>query len=108
MAREIEADRRQERVDAEEERIDRGQARRVLDFAAHAFALFHRETLVVQADTEDARAVAADQLDLLLDRRDPVAERLLIVEAVEAYTTVGEISDRLRGVFGEYEEAVTV
>jgi methylmalonyl-CoA mutase N-terminal domain/subunit len=31
-----------------------------------------------------------------------------ILEAVEAYATVGEISDALRDVFGEYEEAVTV
>jgi methylmalonyl-CoA mutase N-terminal domain/subunit len=31
-----------------------------------------------------------------------------ILEAVEAYATVGEISDALRAVFGEYEEAVTV
>jgi methylmalonyl-CoA mutase N-terminal domain/subunit len=31
-----------------------------------------------------------------------------IVDAVEAYATVGEISDALRAVFGEYEEAVTV
>ncbi len=28
-----------------------------------------------------------------------------IVEAADAYATVGEISDRLRGVFGEYREA---
>jgi methylmalonyl-CoA mutase, N-terminal domain len=28
-----------------------------------------------------------------------------IVEAAEAYATVGEISDRLRGVFGEYRES---
>jgi methylmalonyl-CoA mutase N-terminal domain/subunit len=27
-----------------------------------------------------------------------------IVDAAEAYATVGEISDRLRGVFGEYQE----
>jgi methylmalonyl-CoA mutase N-terminal domain/subunit len=31
-----------------------------------------------------------------------------ILAAVEAYATVGEISDALRRVFGEYEEAVTV
>jgi len=27
-----------------------------------------------------------------------------IVDAADAYATVGEISDRLRGVFGEYRE----
>jgi methylmalonyl-CoA mutase N-terminal domain/subunit len=31
-----------------------------------------------------------------------------IVGAVEAYATVGEISDTLRRVFGEYKEAVVV
>jgi methylmalonyl-CoA mutase N-terminal domain/subunit len=31
-----------------------------------------------------------------------------ILTAVEAFATVGEISDTLRRVFGEYEEAVVV
>jgi len=31
-----------------------------------------------------------------------------ILECVEAFATVGEISNRLRGVWGEYREAVTV
>jgi methylmalonyl-CoA mutase N-terminal domain/subunit len=31
-----------------------------------------------------------------------------LVEAVEAYATVGEIADTLRGVFGEYRESVVV
>jgi len=31
-----------------------------------------------------------------------------ILTCVEAYTTVGEISHRLRRVWGEYREAVTV
>jgi len=31
-----------------------------------------------------------------------------IVTAVEAYATVGEISDAMRGVFGEYQEAVVI
>jgi len=31
-----------------------------------------------------------------------------IVTAVEAYATVGEISDALRRVFGEYKEAVVI
>ena len=35
------------------------------------------------------------------------AENLMpsILDAAGAYTTVGEISDRLRSVFGEYREA---
>jgi methylmalonyl-CoA mutase N-terminal domain/subunit len=31
-----------------------------------------------------------------------------IVEAVRAYATVGEISDRLRVVWGEHRELITV
>jgi methylmalonyl-CoA mutase, N-terminal domain len=31
-----------------------------------------------------------------------------IVAAVEAYATVGEISDTMRKVFGEYKEAVII
>jgi methylmalonyl-CoA mutase N-terminal domain/subunit len=31
-----------------------------------------------------------------------------ILTAVEAFATVGEISDTMRRVFGEYEEAVVV
>ena len=31
-----------------------------------------------------------------------------IVDAVDAYATVGEISDTLRKVFGEYKEAVVI
>jgi methylmalonyl-CoA mutase N-terminal domain/subunit len=32
----------------------------------------------------------------------------LILEAVECYTTLGEISDALREVFGEYRERVSL
>jgi methylmalonyl-CoA mutase N-terminal domain/subunit len=31
-----------------------------------------------------------------------------ILEAVEAYATIGEISDAFRKVHGEYQEAVTI
>jgi methylmalonyl-CoA mutase N-terminal domain/subunit len=31
-----------------------------------------------------------------------------ILEAVKAYATVGEISDALRKVFGEYQESVVI
>src|SRR5579864_9171917 len=45
-----------------------------------------------------------------LQRRASTAENLLpsILAAVEAYATVGEISDTLRGVFGEYRESVVI
>ena len=45
-----------------------------------------------------------------LARRAASLENLLpaILSAVEAYATVGEISDTLRGVFGEYQESVVL
>jgi methylmalonyl-CoA mutase N-terminal domain/subunit len=45
-----------------------------------------------------------------LQRRAATTENLLpaILAAVEAYATVGEISDSLRRVFGEYQESVVV
>ncbi|HYA62716.1 MAG TPA: methylmalonyl-CoA mutase family protein [Candidatus Sulfotelmatobacter sp.] len=45
-----------------------------------------------------------------LERRAKTSENLLpaIVGAVEAYATVGEISDTLRRVYGEYQESVVI
>src|SRR5580693_8468253 len=45
-----------------------------------------------------------------LERRAITTENLLpaILNAVEAYATVGEISDTLRRVFGEYQESVVI
>ena len=45
-----------------------------------------------------------------LTRRATTTENLLpaILAAVEAYATVGEISDALRRVFGEYQESVVL
>jgi methylmalonyl-CoA mutase N-terminal domain/subunit len=45
-----------------------------------------------------------------LQRRAATSENLLpaILAAVEAYSTVGEISDALRRVFGEYQESVVI
>jgi methylmalonyl-CoA mutase N-terminal domain/subunit len=45
-----------------------------------------------------------------LRRRAASTENLLpaILIAVESYATVGEISDALRGVFGEYQESVVI
>jgi methylmalonyl-CoA mutase N-terminal domain/subunit len=31
-----------------------------------------------------------------------------ILTAVEAYVTIGEISDRLRSVWGEYRESISI
>jgi len=45
-----------------------------------------------------------------LQRRAATTENLLpaILAAVEAYATVGEISDALRRVFGEYQESIII
>jgi methylmalonyl-CoA mutase, N-terminal domain len=45
-----------------------------------------------------------------LERRAKTTENLLpaILAAVEAYATVGEISDTLRRVYGEYQESVVI
>jgi len=32
----------------------------------------------------------------------------LILDAVQAYATVGEVCDALRGVFGEYRERIVI
>ena len=56
----------------------------------------------------DAARVQAALAELA--RRASTAENLLpaILAAVEAYATVGEISDALRRVFGEYQESVVI
>jgi methylmalonyl-CoA mutase, N-terminal domain len=45
-----------------------------------------------------------------LQRRAATSENLLpaILAAVEAYATIGEISDALRRIFGEYQESVVI
>jgi methylmalonyl-CoA mutase, N-terminal domain len=45
-----------------------------------------------------------------LSRRAATSQNLLpaILAAVEAYATVGEISDALRRLFGEYQESVVI
>ena len=52
----------------------------------------------------------AERALLELERRARNAENLLpaILQAVESYLTVGEISDALRRVFGEYHESVVL
>ena len=62
-------------------------------------------TLRARRDSERVKSALAD-----LQRRASSTENLLpaILAAVEAYATVGEISDALRRVFGEYQEAVVI
>ena len=45
---------------------------------------------------------SVDNLDRQVQHPSRLSEP--IVDAVQAYVTVGEISDRLRSVFGEYRE----
>ena len=55
-------------------------------------------------------AVGASEALKALERAARGSENLMpfILTAVEAYCTVGEISDTLRRVFGEYRETVIV
>jgi methylmalonyl-CoA mutase, N-terminal domain len=61
----------------------------------------------LKAKRDSARTTAALAE---LTRRCSTAENLLpaILAAVEAYATVGEISDALRRVYGEYQESVVI
>jgi len=63
------------------------------------------QALRAKRDSEKATAALAE-----LQRRAQSGENLLtaILQAVEAYATVGEISDALRHVFGEYRESVVI
>src|SRR5882762_6939555 len=77
------------RIDAE---IERSQIARL-------------NALRVRRDSALAKSALAE-----LQRRAATSENLLpaILAAVEAYATVGEISDALRRVFGEYTESVVI
>ena len=61
--------------------------------------------LRVKRDSARAKSALAE-----LQRRAATTENLLpaILAAVEAYATIGEISDALRRVFGEYQESVVI
>jgi methylmalonyl-CoA mutase, N-terminal domain len=61
--------------------------------------------LRLRRDTSKAKAALAE-----IERRAQTAENLMpaILRAVEAYATVGEISDALRRAFGEYQESIVI
>ncbi len=72
---------------------------------------------IERAQIESLRALRNERdnsaVDAALDRVEAAArssENLMpqILHAVECYATVGEISDRLRKVFGEYQESLTI
>jgi methylmalonyl-CoA mutase N-terminal domain/subunit len=77
------------RIDAE---IERAQVARL-------------QALRVKRGTAKTKSALAE-----LERRAKTTENLLpaILAAVEAYATVGEISDTLRRVYGEYQESVVI
>jgi methylmalonyl-CoA mutase, N-terminal domain len=77
------------RIDSE---IERNQVQRL-------------QALRVKRDSAKTKAALTE-----LDRRARGTENLLpaILAAVEAYATVGEISDTLRRVYGEYQESVVI
>jgi methylmalonyl-CoA mutase N-terminal domain/subunit len=63
------------------------------------------QALRAKRDTHKTQAAIAE-----LERRAATSENLVpaILGAVEAYATVGEISDALRRAFGEYHESVVI
>jgi methylmalonyl-CoA mutase, N-terminal domain len=77
------------RIDAE---IERSQVARVKALRAK------RDSAMTKAALDE------------LERRAKTSENLLpaILGAVEAYSTVGEISDTMRRVYGEYQESVVI
>jgi methylmalonyl-CoA mutase N-terminal domain/subunit len=74
---------------------------------------FRLDPALERAQVEKLQQVRASRSQSAVDRKMAELERAArdgsnlmppIVDAAEAYATVGEISDRLRGVFGEYRE----
>src|SRR5260221_5468199 len=63
------------------------------------------QALRAKRDSDKARVTIVE-----LERRAATQENLMpaILGAVEAYATVGEISDALRRAFGEYHESVVI
>ncbi|HYK38413.1 MAG TPA: methylmalonyl-CoA mutase family protein [Candidatus Eremiobacteraceae bacterium] len=70
----------------------------------------HAQVARLQALRAKRDAAKTESALAELARRASTAENLLpaILTAVEAYATVGEISDTLRKVFGEYQESVVL
>jgi methylmalonyl-CoA mutase N-terminal domain/subunit len=74
---------------------------------------FRLDPALERAQVEKLRQVRASRSQSVVEQKMAALERAArdgsnlmppIVDAAEAYATVGEISDRLRGVFGEYRE----
>ncbi len=91
------------RFTAAEEKSDADAANRSGDRARRRSQRLR--ALRERRDAAKARAALAE-----VERRAKGAENLMpaILAAVEAYATVGEISDALRRAFGEYQESVVI
>ena len=70
----------------------------------------HSQVARVEALRAKRDAAKAKSALVELERRAHTTENLLpaILAAVEAYATVGEISDAMRRVYGEYQESVVI
>ena len=68
-----------------------------------------KKSLATLRAERDARKVEGALREIETSARDPLKNLLPpILNAVEAYATVGEISDAMRCVFGEYQEAIVI
>jgi methylmalonyl-CoA mutase N-terminal domain/subunit len=102
--------------------VDHGEATVV---GLNKFTQEQEKAVPIQRIDEDLERKQVERVQALRARRDPrpwkqavdavraaagAGESLMpkIVAAVEAYATIGEISDAMRGIFGEYHETVVI
>ena len=105
-----------------QQQVDREEA---IVVGVNRFAMKEENPISIQGIDESLERRQVERLQALRTRRDPKlwleglrqieeaarsGKNLMphIISAVEAYATVGEISDALRKVFGEYKEAVVI
>jgi methylmalonyl-CoA mutase N-terminal domain/subunit len=76
-----------------------------IDPAVEASQIARLNALRARRDTTRTKSALAE-----IERRARTTENLMpaILQAVESYATVGEISDALRRAFGEYQESVVI
>jgi methylmalonyl-CoA mutase N-terminal domain/subunit len=88
-----------------ERRDDRNTPILRIDAGIERSQIGRLNALRARRDSARAEAALAE-----LQRRAATPENLLpaILAAVEAYATIGEISDALRRVFGEYQESIVI
>jgi methylmalonyl-CoA mutase N-terminal domain/subunit len=105
-----------------QQQVDRDEA---VVVGVNRFSVDEEKSIPIQRIDESLERKQVERLDALRARRDRgvwqaslqqieaaarSGENLMprILAAVEAYATVGEISDTMRKVFGEYKEAVVI